>query len=104
GVGPAARRAAAPAGAPGVAAVRDHDRFRVDAEQGRDLGYQGKICLHPAQVEIAREVFTPSQAEIEHARAVLAAGAAGVGVVDGQMVDDVHLRMAAALLTRTGTG
>jgi citrate lyase subunit beta/citryl-CoA lyase len=85
-----------------VVAVRDPDRFRSDAEQGRDLGFQGKICLHPTQVEIAREVFTPSGAEIAHARAVLAAGASGVGVVDGEMVDDVHLRMAAALLDRAG--
>ncbi len=85
-----------------MVAVRDGDRFRVDAEQGRALGYQGKICLHPTQVEIAREVFTPSEEEIAHARAVVAAGASGVGMVDGQMVDDVHLRMAAALLRRAG--
>lgn len=85
-----------------VVAVRDPDRFRADAGQGRDLGFQGKICLHPTQVEIAREVFTPSEAEIAHARAVVAAGASGVGVVDGEMVDDVHLRMAAALLARAG--
>lgn len=85
-----------------VVAVRDVDRFRADAEQGRALGYQGKICLHPTQVGIAREVFTPSEEEIAHARAVVAAGASGVGVVDGQMVDDVHLRMATALLARAG--
>lgn len=85
-----------------VVSVRDAARFRADAEQGRALGYQGKICLHPTQVDIAREVFTPSAEEIAHARAVMAAGASGVGVVDGQMVDDVHLRMAAALLQRAG--
>lgn len=83
-----------------VMAVRDTDRFRTDAEHGRALGYQGKICLHPAQVRIAREVFTPSDEEIAHAKAVVAAGASGVGVVEGQMVDDVHLRMATALLAR----
>lgn len=96
----AARLAGVPAIDQAVVAVRDPDRFRADAGQGRDLGYQGKICLHPTQVEIAREVFTPSDEEIAHARAVLAAGAAGVGVVDGAMVDDVHLRMAQALLDR----
>ncbi|WP_300012842.1 CoA ester lyase [Pseudonocardia sp.] len=98
----AARLAGVPAIDQAVVAVRDPDRFRLDAGHGRDLGYQGKICLHPTQVEIAREVFTPSEAEIAHARAVVAAGAAGVGVVDGEMVDDVHLRMAAALLARAG--
>lgn len=81
-----------------VVSVRDPDRFRADAERGRALGYQGKICLHPTQVEIAREVFTPSAGEIAHAAAVLAAAASGVGVVNGQMVDDVHLRMARAVL------
>lgn len=96
----AARLAAVPAVDQAVVAVHDHDRYRTDAEQGRDLGYQGKICLHPAQVEIARKVFSASPAEVEHARAVLAAGASGVGMVDGQMVDDVHLRMATALLAR----
>lgn len=86
-----------------VVAVRDPERFRADAEQGRALGYQGKICLHPNQVAIARQVFSPSQEEVAHARAVIAAGASGVGVVDGEMVDDVHLRMAAALLRRAAS-
>lgn len=83
-----------------VVAVRDRERFRSDAEQGRSLGYQGKICLHPDQVEIARQVFRPSEEEVSWASSVIAAGASGVAVVDGQMVDDVHLRMAAALLRR----
>lgn len=85
-----------------VVAVRDGAAFRADAEQGRDLGYPGKICLHPVQVEIAHEVFTPSAAEVEHARAVLQASGSGVGVVDGQMVDAVHVTMARAVLARAG--
>ena len=83
-----------------VAAVHDTDAFRADAEQGRALGYGGKICLHPAQVGIAHEVFSPSAAEVEHARAVLTAAEAGVGLVDGQMVDAVHVSMARAVLDR----
>lgn len=85
-----------------VVAVRDAEAFRIDAEEGRDLGYDGKICLHPDQVLVAARVFAPSAAEIAHARAVLAAGAAGVGVVDGAMVDAVHVRMAEAVLARAG--
>lgn len=85
-----------------VVDVRDDDRFRADAEAGRALGYQGKMCLHPRQVELAHEVFTPSSAEVAYARRVLDAGSAGVGVVDGAMVDAVHLRMAASLLRRAG--
>ncbi len=81
-----------------VVAVHDVEAFRVDASQGRDLGYRGKICLHPGQVAIAHEVFTPSAAEIEHAQAVLRAAERGVGVVDGQMVDAVHVTMAKRVL------
>lgn len=98
----AARLAGTPAVDQAVVSVRDDERFRADAEQGRALGYQGKICVHPRQVEIAAEVFTPSPDEVRHARAVVAAAAAGVGVLDGEMVDDVHLRMAAAVLCRAG--
>jgi citrate lyase subunit beta / citryl-CoA lyase len=85
-----------------VVNVRDTELCRTDAAAGRDLGYDGKICIHPAQVEIAHEVFTPSEAEVDHARKVVEAGRSGVGVVDGEMVDDVHLRMAAATLQRAG--
>lgn len=83
-----------------VVAFRDDQRFRDDAALGRDIGYTGKICLHPRQVDLAHEVFTPSEEEIRHARAVVRASQDGVGVVDGQMVDAVHLRHAAAILAR----
>lgn len=85
-----------------VVTVRDAEPFRRDAAEGRDLGYDGKICIHPAQVTLAHEVFTPSDEEVAHARDVVEAGKAGVGVVNGEMVDDVHLRMAAATLARAG--
>lgn len=85
-----------------VVAAHEADAFRADAARGRDLGYAGKICIHPSQVALAHEVFTPSEHEVAHAREVIAAGRTGVGVVDGEMVDDVHLRMAAAVLARAG--
>jgi citrate lyase subunit beta/citryl-CoA lyase len=86
-----------------TAAVRDTDAFRADAELGRSLGYTGKICLHPVQVAIAHEVFTPSDAEVAHAREVLqVAEGDGVGVIDGQMVDAVHVTMARDVLARAG--
>ncbi len=83
-----------------VVAAKDAEAFRVDAAQGRDLGYDGKICIHPSQVALAHDAFTPTDDEVTHARAVLEAGRSGVGVVDGEMVDDVHLRMAQAVLGR----
>jgi citrate lyase subunit beta/citryl-CoA lyase len=84
-----------------VLAIRDDDRFVADAEAGKAIGYTGKICVHPRQVELAHQVFTPSAAEIDHARAVLQmAESGGVGTVDEQMVDDVHIRMAQQTLAR----
>lgn len=85
-----------------VVTVHDADGFRTDAAAGRDLGYDGKICIHPSQVALAHEAFTPTDDEVAHARLVIEAGRSGVGVVDGEMVDDVHLRMAAAVLARAG--
>jgi citrate lyase subunit beta/citryl-CoA lyase len=73
--------------------VRDEHGFRRDAELGRSLGFEGKLCIHPIQVGIANAVYTPSPAEIEHARRVIDASrqahAEGKGVftVDGKMVD-----------------
>ena len=85
-----------------VVAARDEEAYRADAKVGRDLGYDGKICIHPSQVALAHEAFTPTDDEVAHARAVIEAGSSGVGVLDGEMVDDVHLRMARAVLSRAG--
>jgi citrate lyase subunit beta/citryl-CoA lyase len=83
-----------------VVGLGDEEHFLADARAGRAIGYQGKICIHPRQVELAHEVFTPTPGEVAHARAVVAAGEAGVGVVDGQMVDSVHVKMAQSVLAR----
>jgi citrate lyase subunit beta/citryl-CoA lyase len=85
-----------------VTAVRDDAAFRADAQQARAIGYAGKLCIHPAQVALAHEVFTPGEAEVAHAHAVLAASESGVGLLNGEMVDDVHVRMARATLARAG--
>ncbi|HZE67240.1 MAG TPA: CoA ester lyase [Sporichthyaceae bacterium] len=98
----AANLAGVPAVDQAVVAVRDEDTFRCDANVGRNLGYGGKICLHPTQVVIAHEVFTPGPAEVDHARAVLAAAVNGVGELNGMMVDAVHVRMARDILIRAG--
>jgi citrate lyase subunit beta/citryl-CoA lyase len=85
-----------------VTAIRDDARFTADAQAGRALGYTGKICVHPGQVGLAHQAFTPSTAEVTRARAVQLAAEHGVSMVDGQMVDDVHLRMAQQVLARAG--
>jgi len=83
-----------------VTDLADVDRFLADARRGQSLGYQGKMCIHPRQIALAHQVFTPTPEDVAHARAVVAAGEAGAGVVDGQMVDEVHVRMARAVLDR----
>jgi citrate lyase subunit beta/citryl-CoA lyase len=87
-----------------VVDVRDEDAFRRDAETGRDLGYRGKICVHPMQVVAARTAFTPTAAEIAEAEAVVRAADRGVTVIDGRMVDAVHVAMARETLRRAADG
>jgi citrate lyase subunit beta/citryl-CoA lyase len=96
----AAHLAGVPAIDQAVVSIRDLDVFAIDAAQGRDLGYQGKICLNPAQVAAAHAAFSPTADEVAHAREVIAASAHGVSVVGGQMVDAVHVTMARAVLAR----
>ncbi len=74
-------------------AVRDEEGFRRDAELGRDLGYEGKLCIHPRQVEIANEVYTPTAAQIDYATRVVEAWrqaeaeSRGVFTLDDRMID-----------------
>jgi citrate lyase subunit beta / citryl-CoA lyase len=87
-----------------VATLDDEARFRADALQALSIGYRGKLCIHPSQVPLANEVFSPSDAAIAHARALLAAyedaQAAGQQVIvfDGQMIDEALARRARDLL------
>ena len=97
----AARLAGVPAVDQAVVALDDDDAFRADAEAGRDLGYSGKICIHPRQVALAHAAFTPSEAEVAAARKVVDAARNGVGIVDGMMVDAAHVRAAEQVLART---
>lgn len=83
-----------------VVDLADDDRFRQDAHQGRALGYAGKICIHPRQVPLANAAFSPSPEELARAEAVLRASADGVAVFDGQMIDEVHIRLASQVLAR----
>jgi citrate lyase subunit beta/citryl-CoA lyase len=83
-----------------VVAIRDDARFVADAETGKSIGYTGKICVHPRQVELAHQVFTPSPEEIEHARQILEMAETGAGTLGGEMVDEVHVRMARQLIAR----
>ena len=87
-----------------VVNIRDDEAYRHDAVVGRDLGYGGKICLLPRQAELANEVFSPSAAEIESSRRLVAAyeaaRAQGRAVIDyeGRMIDPPLLKHAQTVL------
>jgi citrate lyase subunit beta/citryl-CoA lyase len=83
---------------------RNLDRLRRDYQEARRDGFTGALAIHPAQVALINEVFTPNAEAIAKARAVIAAFAAepGAGVVgiDGIMYDRPHLAKAEQLLAR----
>ncbi len=83
-----------------VADYRDEEGLHKSCLRARSLGFDGKWCIHPGQVEIVNEVFSPTEGEIEWARKVVSAyeeaNAAGSGAIsmDGQMIDAASIKMA----------
>ncbi len=83
-----------------VADYRDEEGLRKSCLRARSLGFDGKWCIHPSQIEVVNRVFSPTGREIEWAQKVVAAyeeaEAAGSGAisVDGQMVDAASIKMA----------
>lgn len=84
----------------------DPDGFKAAANRAAVLGYEGKWAIHPSQIELANEVFTPSAAEVTKARRILEAMAQaakeGRGAVslDGRLIDIASIRMAEALIKK----
>ena len=83
-----------------VADYRDEEGLRKSCLRARSLGFDGKWCIHPSQVETVNKVFSPTERELEWAKRVVSAyeeaTAAGSGSisVDGQMVDAASIKMA----------
>ncbi len=84
----------------------DPDGFRAAARRAKALGYEGKWCIHPSQIELANEIFSPTPKEVAWAEAIVKAmadaHAAGTGAVTvhGQMVDLAHVRQAERILAK----
>jgi len=76
-----------------VLEFRDSEKMRGSAARSRAYGFQGKLCIHPAQIEACHQAFAPTQAELERAERILAAfdtaAARGIAAieVDGALVD-----------------
>jgi citrate lyase subunit beta/citryl-CoA lyase len=98
------RLAALPSPLDGVTVeVDDTARVSTDAARARELGFGGKLCIHPKQVGPVNSAFSPSEAELDWAQRVVAAieAAGGAAVaVDGKMVDKPVLLRAQALLAQ----
>jgi (3S)-malyl-CoA thioesterase len=87
-------------------AFKDEAGLRAECAQGRDMGFDGKTLIHPAQLEIANAAFAPSAEEIDLAERQIAAFNAargrgqGVAVLDGRIVENMHVATAQGILAR----
>ncbi len=85
---------------------RDIDGLRRVAREAYEDGFAGMMAIHPAQVAIINEAFTPSAGELTEARAIVELFAANPGVgalqLDGRMIDQPHLAQAQKLLASVG--
>ncbi len=95
----------------------DEPGLEASCRQGRDLGFDGKTLIHPRTIAAANRLFAPTEAEVDAARRILVAHAEaesfghGVVVVDGRLVEALHveaarrlLRLADAVAARQGSG
>jgi len=87
-------------------AFKDEDGLRAECSEGRDMGFDGKTLIHPAQVAVTNAAFGPSDDEIDLARRQIEAFEAaeaegqGVAVVDGRIVENLHIVTARATLAK----
>lgn len=87
-------------------AFKDDDGLKIECAEGRAMGFDGKTLIHPAQVAICNAAFGPTAEEIDLAErqiaafdAVMATGQ-GVAVVDGKIVENLHIETAKATLAK----
>lgn len=85
---------------------RDAEGFAVECHDGAEMGFNGKTLIHPSQIATANLAFSPSEAALVEAQAIVEAfrdpanAGRGVIVIDGTMVERLHLQQAEALLAR----
>ena len=87
-------------------AFKDEDGLKAECAEGRDMGFDGKTLIHPAQIEIANAAFGPSEEELDLARRQIAAfdeamaAGQGVAVLDGKIVENLHVASAQRILAQ----
>jgi (S)-citramalyl-CoA lyase len=82
--------------------IADLEGLKRETKAAEDFGFHGKAAIHPKQISIINEVFTPSAEEVARARQILKVNQQGVGSVDHQMVDEAVARKARLVLERAG--
>lgn len=98
----ASRAASLPGPVDGVTTdVREAASAERDARRASRMGFSGKLCVHPTQVEPVHRAFAPSPEDVAWARRILETVSSGVGVVDGAMVDRPVLLRAEQILRRS---
>ena len=87
-------------------AFHDTEGLRRECEHGLAMGFDGKSLIHPAQIDVANEVFTPSKSAVARANAEIAAFDAAdkrgeaVGVLDGRIVEKLHADIARSVIAK----
>jgi (3S)-malyl-CoA thioesterase len=87
-------------------AYLDDEGLKVECDQGRDMGFDGKSLIHPAQIDVANAAFSPSEEEVDLARRQITAfeeceaTGQGVAVVDGKIVENLHVATARETLAK----
>lgn len=85
---------------------KDHAAFSEECAQGSDMGFDGKMLIHPSQIEVANHAFGPSSEAVEEAQAIIAAfaqpGAENLNVITlgGRMIERLHLVQAEKLIAQ----
>lgn len=85
--------------------LNDMEGMKREAEAARALGFCGKGSIHPKQVPVLNEIFSPSEAEIAHAKRIVEAfeqGDSGLVVIDGKLIEKPVLRSMYRVLARAG--
>jgi malyl-CoA/(S)-citramalyl-CoA lyase len=88
---------------------KDPDGYIAAANRAAVLGYEGKWAIHPSQIDLANEVYTPSEAEVTKARRILEAmtqaakDGRGAVSLDGRLIDIASIRMAQALIAKANS-
>ena len=84
--------------------IDDEDTLRLDVEHALELGFGGKLCIHPSQIEPVHALLAPSPESVAWAERIVEHAGSGVSMIEGEMVDEPVVRRARLLLARARHG